>query len=492
MRLDCVLSRARIGPIAVMLTLAAPGSSFMRAAAADGGGPGTQGATARTASDASAQPAAPSVDRAVAQQEDDGPGGGGPPFGAVCPFLIGVPWSTKLLGTSAYDGVNDLTTDDEVCAIYVVGSTRASLAGAAGLSDAFIARYSTTGALAWIRQFGTAAEDTASSVATDSQHNVYVTGYTGGTLPGSPNANQGAVDIYLTKYDQNGNRLWTRQLGSGADEYGAGVAVDDNDEIVVAANTYGALPGAGGSAGGYDYAIARYDSNGTLLAVVQRGTSADDLARDVAIGPAGNIYIAGGTRGALAGPSFGGEDVFVGKYNSSLGEIWLRQRGTTAADAARGIAVNADWQVFVCGYTEGGLDGYVNQGNTDAFILRYDANGTWAWTDQRGTSAYDFANGVALSTSGGPYTTGFTMDSLDGNFHAGLEDGFVMKHGKAGAWRWTRQIGTAAKDLGYAIAVDGWDNIYVGGITAGDLSGIPNAGDFDAFVLKFDSTGIIR
>jgi hypothetical protein len=493
MRFGGVLSRSRFVPIVMMAALAPPAlvSSAGRAAA-DGDGVGAQSVMTRAASDAAGQPAASSVDRSISQQEDDDPGGGGPPFGFACPFLIGVPWSTKLLGTSDYDGVGDVTTDDEVCAIYVVGSTRGSLAGAAGASDAFIARYSTTGALIWIRQFGTAAEDAGAAVATDSQHNIYVTGYTEGTLPGSPNANQGASDIYLTKYDQNGNRLWTRQLGSGAIEYGTGVAVDENDEVVVAANTYGVLPGAGGSAGGGDYVLARYDGNGILLAIIQQGTSADDFASDVAIGVAGNIYIAGGTSGALSGASSGLEDVFVGKYNRSLGLIWLRQRGTSAADSASGIAVNADGQVFVCGYTSGSLDGFVNQGFTDAFILRYDANGTWVWTDQRGTSAYDFANSVAVSTSGGPYTTGFTLDSLDGNFHAGLEDAFVMKHGKAGTWRWTRQIGTTEKDLGYAIAVDGWDNVYVGGITAGDLSGIPNAGDFDAFVMKFDSAGIVR
>ena len=489
MKFDSVRSRSGFVLVAIMIAPAL-GSSAARAMI-DGGSPGTQSVMMRTAADAAGQQPAASVNQPINQVEDDD-SGGSPPIGVACPILMGVPWGTRLLGTPDSDYATDATTDDEVCAIYVVGITYGSFAGAAGLSDGFLARYSTTGALVWIRQIGTAAEESAASVATDSQHNVYVTGYTRGTLPGSANANQGASDIYLIKYDQNGNRRWTRQLGSGSMEYAMGVGVDENDEVVIAANTYGTVPGAGGSAGGVDYVIARYDTNGNLLSVIQEGTSADDFANDVAIGDAGNIYIAGETSGALSGPSNGLADIFVAKYNRSLGQLWIRQRGTGATDSARSIAVNADGQVFVCGHTSGSLDGHANQGQTDAFLLRYDANGAWAWTDQRGTSSYDFANHVAVSASGGPYTTGFTEDSLDGNFHAGLEDAFVMKHGKGGAWRWTRQMGTTAQDQGAAIAVNSSDHVYVAGYTLGNLGGVPNAGLWDAFVIKFDSAGIIR
>jgi hypothetical protein len=99
---------------------------------------------------------------------------------------------------------------------------------------------------------------------------------------------------------------------------------------------------------------------------------------------------------------------------------------------------------------------------------------------------------VAVSTTGGPYTSGMTYGILDGNLNAGGSDLFVMKHGKAGTWRWTRQMGTSGEDSAVAIDLDGWDQAYAVGYTDGNLGGEINAGGWDAFAVKYDSAGVLR
>jgi hypothetical protein len=401
-------------------------------------------------------------------------------------------WSTRLLGTPAMDFAYDAATDDAICAVFEAGETLGSLAGSAGGADGYLARYSTSGQLVWVQQLGTAGTDAFNAVAVDAQHNVYVAGSTSGRIPGSPTPNQGGDDAFLAKYDQNGALLWTRQLGSAADDVASGIAVDANGEVYITGGTAGQLPGGPANAGGWDYFLARYDGNGNLLMITGDGTSSNDWGHAVAVGPAGNVYVAGETSGSLGSASNGLQDIFVAKYTPAGAMLWIEQRGTSQFDAVFGVAVNDDNQVFAAGATAGGLDGHINQGGLDIVVLRYDANGTWVWTDQRGTDLDDLAMDVGLRSAGGPYTTGWTLGALDGNVHVGGYDLFVMKHGKAGAWRWTRQMGTTLDDNAAGIAVDGWDNAYSVGYSLGNLGGSVNAGSWDAFAVKYDTSGVLR
>ena len=77
-----------------------------------------------------------------------------------------------------------------------------------------------------IKQIGTSVVDAATDVAVDSSWNAYVTGYTFGALTG---ANQGEVDIFLTKYNTGGDQQWIKQIGTSAGDNAEGVAVDSSD-----------------------------------------------------------------------------------------------------------------------------------------------------------------------------------------------------------------------------------------------------------------------
>ena len=74
-----------------------------------------------------------------------------------------------------------------------------------------MAKYDAAGHVLWKRQLGTADYDYAFGVATDAAGNVYLTGWTGGSLGG---ANRGRHDAWVAKYDAAGHVLWKRQLGT--------------------------------------------------------------------------------------------------------------------------------------------------------------------------------------------------------------------------------------------------------------------------------------
>ncbi|MCX5786419.1 MAG: SBBP repeat-containing protein [Elusimicrobia bacterium] len=345
----------------------------------------------------------------------------------------------------------------------------------------------TSGDKLWARQFGSVSTDDGYGVATDSSSNVYVTGRTAGGLDG--NTNEGDYDMFLAKYDASGARLWTKQLGTSSYDEGRGVAADSSGNVYVTGRTYGGLDG-NTNEGDYDMFLVQYSASGIKQWTRQLGTSSYDEGRGVATDSSGNVYVAGDTNGGLDGnTNAGGGDMFLVKYDSSGNKKWTKELGTPSSDFGSGVTTDFSGNIYVTGYTDGVLGGAANAGGYDIFVVKYSTSGAKLWTRQLGTNGSDFGSGVATDSSGNVYVTGRTNGGLDGNTNEGDYDMFLVKYSTAGVKRWTRQLGTSLYDEGRGVAIDSSDNVYVSGYTAGGLDGNTNAGGYDMFLVKYDSSG---
>ena len=138
--------------------------------------------------------------------------------------------------------------------------------------------------------------------------------------------------------------------------------------------------------------------------------------------------MAGYTRGPhLPGQkSAGSQDAFVRKYDANGKEVWTRQFGSSPRlDLTAGISVAASG-IYVAGYTRGTLPGQTSAGSQDAFVRKYDANGSEVWTRQFGSSSFDGTAGISVDASG-IYVAGSTEGTLPGQKSVGSEDAFVVK-----------------------------------------------------------------
>lgn len=394
---------------------------------------------------------------------------------------------TRLLGTNRSDYGTGVAVDPQGN-IYVTGYTTGSLDNQpnAGLVDAFVAKYDHNGNKQWLRLFGTTSVDYASSIATDSGGNVYIAGYTGGSLDGQPHV--GGVDAFVTKYDTDGNKQWTRTIGTRGLDQAMGVAVDAQGNVYTAGFTLGAIAGPV-DMGGRDAFLAKYDADGNNQWIQPISSTDDDTATSVAVDRNGNIVVAGYTFGNLDGQTNAGfADAFVARYDSTGNKLWTQLLGSPAYDYALGVAVDDDGNITVAGHTFGNLDGQINAGSDDAFVARFDPNGNKEWTRLLGTASDDEAWGVAMDGNGNAYIAGSTFGNLDGQTNAGGIDGFVAKYDPSGNKEWTRLIGTAGDDAVWGIAVDRHANIFTTGYTGGNLDGQPNAGPLDVFVSQLTAT----
>ena len=156
------------------------------------------------------------------------------------------------------------------------------------------------------------------------------------------------------------------------------------------------------------------------------------------------------------------------------------------------VATDANGNVYVAGDTDGGLDGNTLTGTYDVFVTKYDSSGVKQYTRQLGVAGQGTdGRSVATDANGNVYVAGWTKGGLDGNTLTGTQDAFVIKYNSSGVKQYTRQLGVAGqRTLGKSVATDATGNVYVTGDTAGGLDGNTLTGTEDFFVTKYDSSGV--
>ena len=235
--------------------------------------------------------------------------------------------------------------------------------------DSWVTKYDSDGNREWFREFGTPTLfDEAYDVAVDGDGNVYATGWTLGDLGGTK---AGAYDAWLVKYDNDGNQEWSEQFGSAEDEFPWGVETDSQGNIYATGWTKGDLGGP--NAGSYDAWVAKYDSDGNQVWIEQFGTNRDDgsFVGGMEVDSNDNIFAIGYTDGNLGGENVGSYDAWVAKYDSNGKQEWIKQFGTPELDYATDVGADISGNLYVTGFTEGSL-GRTNAGSIDAWVAKLD------------------------------------------------------------------------------------------------------------------------
>jgi hypothetical protein len=243
-----------------------------------------------------------------------------------------------------------------------------------------------------------------------------------------------------------------------------------------------------------------------------------DRVMSVAVDPAGNAYLTGFTASINfpAGASLnatpgGGLDAFILKLNASGDNThYSTYIGGTADDEGHSIALDAQGNIFVTGYTSSSDFPVANAfrstraGNQDAFILKLNNSGTvLLFSTFLGGSGDDRGLGLAVDAGGSVYVTGMTtstnfptVNPLQATHGGGLGDIFVTKLTPAGAAVYSTYYGGRGHDQGYAIVVDGSASPYITGYTTSTNFPVANAyqntyrgGADDALLLKLNTAG---
>jgi hypothetical protein len=362
-----------------------------------------------------------------------------------------------------------------------------------GGCDIILIKYDVNGLKQWTKQLGTSEDDWGTSVAVDSQDNIYVTGSTKGDFDG--NTGFGDKDIVLIKFDASGTKEWTKQMGTHSTESGSIVRADSQDNIYVAGETTGELDG-NEHAWREDIFLMKFDSSGTKEWTQQLGGEDSDWVYDIAfsIGSLGDwVVVTGYTLGEIDGhTSQGDDDIFIVLYDSNGLKQNSKQIGTEYSDKARGVAIDSNDNIYITGETRGQFEGNSNQSNgyrNDIFLLKYNLDFEPIWHQQLGVAEHDWGTSIVVDQSDNLFVTGATTGGLDENESAGGNDISLMKYNSDGVKQWVKQTGSSANDIGERLVLDADGNIYITGHTYGSLYGYTNTGGIDLFMMKYNVLG---
>lgn len=380
----------------------------------------------------------------------------------------------------------------------------------------------------WGRQGngGTKYNDFGSSVATDKHGNAYVakqylTQITFGkdTLRGTPYDN-----MYLIKYNSAGVLKWAWQpyQSSQANCFANSVATDNSGNILVAGDfsdtvRFGTFTLYGHSISSY---VAKFDSNGNVIWAVQSSNPGIVFTNSIATDEKSNSYITGyfyyeayfGSY-SLSDPYFPLWEgtPYIVKYDANGNVLWAEQgycASNTSYGTGNSISTDKNGNSFITGFftdtiSFGSQSLYSkNAQNTNGniFLAKYDSNGNFVWAKQAKTpSEFSYGVGYAVTTDrlGNPYISGYFKDTMAfgaTTLVAKDSDMFLAKYDPSGNELWAEQSAQGVW-MGFSMATDARDNIYLGGIGDADtltfggnsLHNFP--GKYSSFILKLTTSG---
>ncbi len=322
----------------------------------------------------------------------------------------------------------------------------------AGNNDIFIVKYDSNGNVQWARTAGGTNNDYAYSVHIDGQNNVYVTGSFSSSnyvLGSSTYSTTGSNDVFIVKLNSSGNFLWSRVFGGSGSDIAYGIQVSKNNSVYVT-GTYASASMDIGTAtlnriGGNDVFLAKYDSNGNFQWARTAGGNGNDFGYSVATDNLNNVIITGSfqgpsitfTNGADSISNLGNNDVFIAKYNNNGNLLWGKGFGGTSSDIGYSVTTNLVNQIYLTGTFASvnfavGNTNITRIGSNDVFYARLNANGDPITVDKFGGSGAEIAYSNCIDSKGnwlftGSYTSFFFNIGSFTLFNSGNRDIFGAK-----------------------------------------------------------------
>ncbi len=387
-----------------------------------------------------------------------------------CSFVLSSCRNSYVYGSTKDDLAYDLIVNQNN--VFITGKTLGAIGENTDLVDydIFVTKLNNSLIPLWTKQFGTDKYEEGLRIAADSQNNIYILGYGQGALNGE--TFKGEKDIILMKLNkEDGNKIWTRQIGTSKSEQGRAIYIDSNDNIYITGYTNGSLEG-NITSGKYDIFVIKLDVEGNILFQKQLGTNNDDFSNGIYVDE-NNIYLTGQTTGAFENQTQSGSgDLFLLKLNLTDEIITTTQLGSTKEDYATFLDLDSNKNIFISAWSYGDISEFTNKGEKDIFVFKFDS-------DLKLKNTYNF---------------GTTL--IEENFYVKVFDNNVFITGQSNEDMFSIELNNDLIEIkknvialtdeirGRAIYPT-TENVFVTGWTKKGFDGNNSVGDIDIFITKF-------
>ncbi|MNU64532.1 Beta-propeller repeat protein [compost metagenome] len=379
-------------------------------------------------------------------------------------------------------------------------------------------------AISWATYCGGSSYQIAYNCTTDSFGNVFITGETesssniafGGHQNMAGSTGQ-FTDAFLVKYNSNGVRQWGTFYGGSNEDYGTSCVADNSGNIYMAGTSYssnnisfnGHQNAFGGNAD--DAYLVKFNSNGVRQWATYYGDMGYDDGNCCAIDASNNIYM-GGQTSSIANIASGGYqntpynflNGYLVKFNSNGVRIW----GSYYPKSIESCTVDNWYNIYHSGWTDEitgiAFGGHQNTlgGGVDAYLTKCNGSGVPIWSTYYGGEGGENGPSCAVDNAGNVFLAGLTNSSFNMAFNGYQDtintnslDAYLVKFDSTGVRQWGTYYGGSGDDYGYSCSVDASGNVYLNGLTmSGDniaSDGFQNTygGSWDGYIVKFNASG---
>jgi hypothetical protein len=385
-------------------------------------------------------------------------------------------------------------------------------------TDLVVAKHDLYGNPLWSRRFGDSSTQKALEMAIDGDGNLVFVGRMAGTIDigGGTLAAAGGTDIIIFKLDGEGNHLWSRALGGKEPDRAVRLAFDAEGDVILT-GAFGGKVDFGVAEyvawGQRDAFVVELDRDtGEPTFAMQIGGTGDDFGFGVDVDPQGEVVIAGrfGAPLEVGDQSLthvGDLDIYVARLDEAGEVLWAQSFGGPGLDEIHDLRLQPNGDIVLLGafsdsvdFGGGPLD---SAGVRDIFLATLDGQGDHSWSASYGDAVDQFEPAgtetwlsLALDANGDIHIGGTLYGVLDfgdgGQLAANGDkpDVFHAQFSDAGDYIGGWRFGSSGTDFGHDMTVAESGHVLHGGrsrggpIDLGDAGQFENAGSSDGFLVK--------
>ncbi|MGD0711774.1 MAG: SBBP repeat-containing protein, partial [Bacteroidales bacterium] len=394
----------------------------------------------------------------------------------------------------------------------------------------------------WAKSAGGTTNDEAENICTDALGNIYIAGefespfiiFGMDTLYNNDTTGS-TSDIFIAKYDANGNNLWAKSAGGIYYEQNEAIAIDKYNNVYITGYFYSkSIIFDNDTLHNVDTTttytskiyFVKLNPNGNVIWAKCLGDTDYNNSCSLALDKENNIYMSGGYcsqrfyfgNDTLNNMGAGYTDIFLLKFDPSGNPLWAKSFGSNNEDWGRSIITDSTGNIYMTGNFSGlkfiagsdtlyQADPSWDYQTSSLFIMKMDTLGNMIWAKCADGDEGAYPVSIALDKNNNIYVTGsFYSDTLilgkdtllnAEHSYSNEPDVFTAKYDKNGNEKWAKQAGGVKMDEGNSLIIDGNNYIFIVGdfvssfILFGHdtLFNYDTLGGDDFYIVKYDTSG---
>lgn len=284
-----------------------------------------------------------------------------------------VVWARNGGGTANEEGACVAVSKTDDRSVYVTGKFNSDTLTFESYSiqshatyNYYLVKYDSAGSVQWLEGATGSSDNAGLGVTTDAEGNVYVTGYflSDTIIFDSDTIYHNNADIFIVKYDANGNVAWAKSVGGDASDYANSITADAQNNIYITGSFASSFVTFDSdtltNSGSTNLFIAKFDTDGNTLWAKKSGGTENDIGYAITTDASGNVIITGG----FSSPSISFDTItlyppesdcspytcnpgFIAEFDPS-GIVIFATAISSGGDDRSGIACGAYNDFYVC------------------------------------------------------------------------------------------------------------------------------------------------